>query len=264
VREQRNKNKLKKEANFNVIQLQNKRILITGASSGIGRATAVLCSQLGAKVILNSRNEENLKTTAKLCKGETKIIATDLTEEEGIRQLAHLCDGIDGWVHCAGKVLPVPVKFIQEKHLEDIMAVNFKSAVKLTSALLHNKNLLPKSSVVFISSVSTIHSYFGGGPYVSSKAALEGYAKTLALELAPKKIRVNVLQPALVRTPIYESTVEAAMSPEEMKNHEKKYPLGIGNPEDVANACAFFMSDASQWITGSFLKMDGGLTLGIS
>ena len=143
------------------------------------------------------------------------------------------------------------------------MSVNFKGAVKLGSALLMNKKLKEKSSILFISSVSTLHPYFGGGPYIASKAALEGYAKTLAFELAPKKIRVNVLQPAMVQTNIYKETVNAALSGEEIKNHEKKYPLGIGLSEDVANACVFFMSDASKWITGSFLKMDGGLTLGL-
>ncbi|MBC7865791.1 MAG: SDR family oxidoreductase [Bacteroidia bacterium] len=247
-----------------MISLKNKTILITGASSGIGRAVAVLFAELGAKIILSARSGENLAETSSLCKGGGSIVTADLTNEEGIKNLATSCPAIDGWVHCTGKVLPVPAKFIQEKHLEDILNVNFKSAVKLCSGLLTQKKLKEKSSIVFISSVSTLHSYFGGGPYIASKAALEGYAKTLALELAPKKIRVNVLQPALVKTHIYESTVAAAMSAEEMKNHEKRYPLGIGTPLDVAEACAYFVSDASKWITGSFLKMDGGLTLGIS
>lgn len=247
-----------------MITLQNKIILVTGASSGIGRTTAIHFSKLGAQLILNGRNEENLMTTAKQCAGDHNITAADLTGEEGIKKLSASCPPLDGWIHCTGKVLPVPAKFIQEKHLEEVLNVNFKSAVKLGSALLGEKKIKPGCSIVFISSVSTLHSYFGGAPYISSKAALEGYARTLALELAPKKIRVNVLQPALVRTPIYASTVEAAMSGEEMKNHEKRYPLGIGNPEDIANACAFFASSASQWITGSFLKMDGGLTLGLT
>ena len=129
---------------------------------------------------------------------------------------------------------------------------------------MQQKKLKENSSIVFISSVSVLHSYFGGAPYISSKAALEAYARTLALELAPKKIRVNVLQPALVKTAIYQSTADAAMNPEELALHEKKYPLGLGQPEDVAKASVFFLSDASQWITGAALKMDGGLTLGFS
>ncbi len=246
-----------------MLTLENKTILITGASSGIGRAAAIICAKLGAKLILTGRNQEQLKETADKCIGDHAAILADLATDSGISTLSDACAAIDGWIHCAGKVLPVPVKFIQEKHLNEVFSVNFTSAVKLTSALLTRKKIKERSSVIFISSVSVLHSYFGGGPYISSKAALEGYARTLALELANKKIRVNVLQPALVKTAIYERTVEAAMSPEEMKNHEKKYPLGFGHPEDVANACAFFMSEVSSWITGSTLKMDGGLTLGL-
>jgi NAD(P)-dependent dehydrogenase (short-subunit alcohol dehydrogenase family) len=158
--------------------------------------------------------------------------------------------------------MPVPVKFIKESQLQDVFSVNYFSAVNLISELLMQKKINNNSSIAFISSVSTLHAYFGGAPYISSKAALEGYAKTLALELAPKKIRVNVLQPALVRTAIFDSTINAAIDKEKMNELVNSYPLGIGEPIDVANALAFFMSDSSKWITGSSLKMDGGLTLG--
>ena len=247
-----------------MISLQNKTILITGASSGIGRATAIQLSQLGASVALNGRNDKELQNTANACAGKPIVLKADLCNEEEVSQLIELSPKLNGWVHCTGKVLPVPVKFIQEKHLEEILNVNFKSAVKLTSALLRGKKLNDGSSILFISSVSVLHSYFGGGPYVASKAALEAHARTMALELASKKIRVNVLQPALVKTAIYKATSEAAMNQQEMEEHEKKYPLGIGEPEDVAKAAAFFISDESSWITGSSLKMDGGLTLGFS
>jgi NAD(P)-dependent dehydrogenase (short-subunit alcohol dehydrogenase family) len=247
-----------------MMSLLNKTILITGASSGIGRAVAEACASNGGMVIVSARNKLELEKTAAGCHNNASIFVADLTIENDIVELSKALPLIDGWVHCTGKVLPVPVKFIQEKHLSDVFAVNYSSAVKLGSALLQQKKLKEHSSLVFISSVSVLHSYFGGAPYVSSKAALEAYAKTLALELAPKKIRVNVLQPGLVKTAIYQSTVEAAMKPGELEQHEKKYPLGIGLPEDVANACVFFLSDASKWITGSSLKMDGGLTLGFS
>lgn len=243
--------------------MHNKTFLITGASTGIGRSTAILLSRYGAKVIVSARNEKNLNETLSLMEGAGhKMVLADLTSDEGIVALSDQVQTIDGWAHCTGKVLPVPVKFIKGKHLEEIFSVNFNSAVKLSSVLLSAKKLNTSSSIVFISSVSTLHSYFGGGLYISSKAALEGFARTLALEVAPKKIRVNILQPALVRTAIYESTVEASLDKEEMNKHEARYPLGIGEPEDVANAIAFFLSDESKWITGTSLKMDGGLTLG--
>lgn len=243
--------------------LQNKTILVTGASSGIGKETAIQLSKRGASVIISARNNEKLNMTLSAMQGNShKTISADLTLADDIQKLSKLIPLLDGWVHCTGKVLPVPVKFIKEKHIEDVFSVNFNSAVKLSAAILEQKKLKNGASIVFISSVSTLHSYFGGGLYIASKAALEGFAKTLALELLPKKIRVNVLQPALVRTDIYTSTVEAAINDEEMKKHESRYPLGIGEPEDIANAISFFISDESKWITGTCLKMDGGLTLG--
>ncbi|MBC7696045.1 MAG: SDR family oxidoreductase [Burkholderiales bacterium] len=247
-----------------MISLINKRILITGASSGIGRATAVLFSKLGATVIITARNTENLNNTfSELDSNSGHLqICADLTSEEDIKHLTANVGIIDGIVHCCGKVLPVPVKFIKEEHLQDVFKVNYFSAVTMISELLKQKKINNNGSIVFISSVSTLHAYFGGGPYISSKAALEGYAKTLAFELIPKKIRVNVLQPALVNTEIFDSTVNAAIDDDKMKELINSYPLGIGETIDVANALAFFISDASKWITGSTLKMDGGLTLG--
>ncbi len=245
--------------------LKNKTILVTGASSGIGRETAILLSQYDANVILTARNKDELYNTLSLMKkGAHTVIPCDVTNKEDIENLVLKISAINAWVHCAGKVLPVPVKFIQKKHIDDVFAVNYLSAVHITSELLKQNKLSAAAAVVFISSVSTIHSYFGGAPYTSSKAALESFAKTMALELVTKKIRVNVLQPALVKTNIYESTVNSAMNEEEMQKHEKKYPLGIGEPIDIANMCAFLVSDASKWITGTFIKMDGGLTLGFS
>jgi NAD(P)-dependent dehydrogenase (short-subunit alcohol dehydrogenase family) len=160
--------------------------------------------------------------------------------------------------------LPIPTKFIKENQLIDVFSVNYFSAVNLIVEIFNHKKFNNNGSIVFISSVSTHHAYFGGAPYISSKSALEGYAKTLALELLPKKIRVNVLQPALVKTSIYEDTINAAVNQDDMDKHLRKYPLGVGEPDDVAKACAFFISDESKWITGSFLKMDGGLTLGFN
>lgn len=244
--------------------LQHKTILITGASSGIGRSTAILLSHYCPQIILTARRENELRhTLAQMKQGQHRILTADLTKKENIIYLAESIPPIDGWAHCTGKVLPVPTKFIQQKHYDEVFATNYLSAVYLAAELLKKQKLKPSASIVFISSVSTLHSYFGGALYVSSKAALEAYARTLALELAPKKIRVNVLQPALVRTAIYENTINAATS-EEMKKYEKTYPLGIGEPQDVANMLCFLLSDASKWMTGTFIKMDGGLTLGFS
>ncbi|MFN5459720.1 MAG: SDR family NAD(P)-dependent oxidoreductase [Bacteroidota bacterium] len=245
-----------------IFNLNNKKILITGASSGIGRATSILFSALGAELYLTARNKEELNRTAGTCKGKVEIFTSDLTKDDQIKNLIDSIGEISGWVHCAGKVLPVPVKFIQEKHLNEVFEINFHSAVKLTSALLRSNKLKNSSSVVFISSVSVLHSYFGGAPYISSKSALEGYAKTMALELSTRKIRVNVLQPALVKTEIFKQTIEAAQSQKDLNDYENSYPLGFGEPEDVAWASAYLISNMSKWVTGTFIKMDGGLSLG--
>ena len=246
--------------------LHNHHVLITGASSGIGKSTAILFSNLGAEVIITGRNKDNLNDTfAKLNKNKQhQMICSDLTSLDDVRQMISEINSIDGFAHCCGKVLPIPVKFIKEEHLHDVMGVNYFSAVNIVSELLKQKKINNNSSIVFISSVSTLHAYFGGAPYISSKAALEGYSKALALELVPKKIRVNVLQPALVKTAIFDSTIDAAIDKEEMKKLISRYPLGIGEPDDIANALAYFVSDASKWVTGSCLKMDGGLTLGFN
>ena len=249
-----------------MISLQHKKILITGASSGIGRATAVLFSGLGAELILTARSAEKLNETRALLTSPDhhRIITADLSSQAEIESMVAEMPAIDGLVHACGKVLPVPVKFIRDKQLQDVFSVNYFSAVHTVAELLKHKKLNTHASVAFISSVSTLHAYFGGGPYISSKAALEGYAKVLALELVPKKIRVNVLQPALVNTAIFESTIDAAINTAEMDKLIAQYPLGIGQPQDVAQALAYFISDASKWVTGTCLKMDGGLTLGFN
>lgn len=159
-------------------------------------------------------------------------------------------------------VKPVPIKFINEQQIDEVFSINFKSVVLLNAQLLQQKKINNNASIVLISTISTLHPYFGGGIYIASKAALEGYGKTLALELAVKKIRVNILQPAMVNTAIYQSTIAAAYSQEEMKKYANQYPLGIGEPEDIASAVCYLLSQKSKWITGTCIPMDGGLTLG--
>jgi NAD(P)-dependent dehydrogenase (short-subunit alcohol dehydrogenase family) len=185
-----------------------------------------------------------------------------LTNFEKVKELAGQLQALDGIVHCAGIVKPVPVKFIKEQQIDEVFSINFKSVVLLNAELLQHKKINNNASIVLISTISTLYPYFGGAIYIASKAALEGYGKTLALELSPKKIRVNILQPALVKTAIYQSTIDTAFSEEEMHKYEKQYPLGIGETEDVANAVCYLLSEKSKWITGTCIPMDGGLTLG--
>lgn len=243
-----------------MIELKNKTILVTGASSGIGRATAILCDQLGANIIITGRNTEELEKTKGLLKNKTNLFSADLSNEDEINQLITRLPEIDGFVHCAGIISPMPIKFLKSKHIDTVFKINFSSAVLLSSGLLTSKKLKDGASIVFISSVSAEHPYTGGAMYTSSKAALQSFAKGLALETASKKIRVNTISPALVKTKIW-NQAEEIYSDEEVKEIESRYPLGIGEPSDVANTAAFLLSAASKWMTGTIIKMDGGLLL---
>jgi len=245
------------------MDLNSKHILVTGASSGIGRQVAIHASIQGAMLSITGRNAEELKNTFNQLKGNNHtIIEADLTKPNEIKKLSSTLNLLDGIVHCAGIVKPVPVKFINETQIDEVFSINFKSVVLLNAHLLQQKKINNNASIVLISTISTLHPYFGGGIYIASKAALEGYGKTLALELSSKKIRVNILQPALVKTAIYQSTIESALSEEDMKRYEKQYPLGIGETGDVADAACYLLSQKSKWITGTCIAMDGGLMLG--
>lgn len=243
-----------------MINLHNKTILVTGASSGIGRATATLCDLLGAKVVLTSRNIDDLKKVSVNFKNKPLCVPADLSIESDIENLVKQIPNIDGLVNCAGIVKPTPIKFLKQKYINEIFNINFSSSVILCSNLLSLKKINEGSSVVFISSVSVNHPYTGGAMYISSKAALEAFSKNFALEVMAKKIRSNVVSPALVKTKIWE-TISEAFTDTETKAIENKYPLGLGEAEDVANAIVFLLSDSSKWITGSSLNMDGGLLL---
>jgi NAD(P)-dependent dehydrogenase (short-subunit alcohol dehydrogenase family) len=241
--------------------LDNKTIFVTGASSGIGRQVAISCSAMGAKLVITGRDEKRLDETFKLLKGEghQKFIC-DLLDEKQRNDLMATLPTLTGFVHSAGVVMPVPVKFIAEKHLDYVMGVNFESAVLLVSGLLKNKKLNDNASLIFFSSISANYPYAGGAVYSASKGAIEAYSKNLALEIIPRKMRSNVIVPAMVKTPLYEETKNQSMyrSPEE---YESKYPLGLGAPEDVANAAVYLLSDASRWVTGINLILDGGFSI---
>jgi len=244
--------------------LTDKTILITGASSGIGKATAILASQMGAHVIIHGRDIEKLQHTLGQLKPSNKhqIIQADLSKTDELLDFVKKCPAVDGVVHCAGIVKPVPAKFIQPKHIEEMFSINYNAVVLINSYLLQQKKINNEASIVLISTISTQHSYFGGALYISSKGALEAYSRSLGLEVVSKKIRVNTLSPAMVRTEIYENTLKSTLNEEHALKYANTYPLGIGEPIDVANSIVFLLSNASKWITGTVIKMDGGLTLG--
>jgi NAD(P)-dependent dehydrogenase (short-subunit alcohol dehydrogenase family) len=243
-----------------MIDLKGKKIAVTGASSGIGREVAILVSKLGADLILTGRNQEALNETASQIATNCEVILCDLSVEEEIENFAKKIKSIDGLAHCAGIVQPFPIKFIKSKHIDTVLKINLYSGILLCSNLLRNKSFNNGSSLVFISSVSADHPYNGSALYSISKKGLEAFARSFSLEQSIQKMRANVVVPALVNTNIYEKT-KAAYDEEFIKKIEAQYPLGIGEPIDVANMIAFLLSNNAQWITGTSIKMDGGLLL---
>ncbi len=247
---------------MNNFSLENKTILVTGASSGIGAQTAITLSEAGAILILTARNTERLeKVFNQLKGGRHQFITADLTQTEDFEKLLNKVPTLDGIVHSAGMVRPFPVKFIGEKQIDQMFGVNYKATILLTSKLFKAKKINKQASLVFMSSISSHFAHKGGALYSGSKAAVNAYSKTIALEYAPQKIRSNVISAAMVKTPIFDEA-EKAVSKEMMDKHGEHYPLGFGEPEDVANAILFLLSNAAKWITGTELVMDGGLTAG--
>jgi NAD(P)-dependent dehydrogenase (short-subunit alcohol dehydrogenase family) len=241
--------------------LHGKRILVTGASSGIGRVTAAFIAKMGGEVILSGRDEARLKETAAEanCKAENIFIA-DLTSEAERKNLAEKIPAIDGLVHCAGHVHPFPVKFIDQAKMDQTLSINFEAPVLMTAAILKAKKINNGASLVYLSSISSDRPQKGAALYGGSKAALESFVKVLAQELSTQNIRVNSVAPAMVKTPMYDKA-EEMVTKEEMDKHVAKYLLGVGYPEDVANAVVFLLSPASRWITGINLILDGGILL---
>jgi NAD(P)-dependent dehydrogenase (short-subunit alcohol dehydrogenase family) len=241
-----------------MIELKNKCILVTGATGGIGKEIVTTCLSLGAKVIATGRNIQKLEEIKS--NNNLMIIKCDLTNSEEVDHLLNQIDSLDGVVHCTGKIFPYPIKFIKEKHIHDVYAVNTETIITLTSQLFQRKLIAKKASFIFMSSISVQHPYMGGSLYVSSKAAIEAFSRSVALEFANDGIRSNCIAPALVQTEIYEQTMNA-YTEDQWDKITSQYPLGIGKPKDVANLSVFLLSDLSSWITGNTIPMDGGLLL---
>jgi NAD(P)-dependent dehydrogenase (short-subunit alcohol dehydrogenase family) len=245
----------------NPFKVEGKTIFITGASSGIGLATAIECSRMGAIVIITGRNIDRLNETyLKLeGKGHKQIIA-DLSKKEKINDLVTLLPCVDGVVHCAGIVEPLPFQFLSEEKLKFIFDINFTAPTILTQQLIKTKKVNKKASIVFISSISGVFcSSNGGAAYSASKGAINGMAKGMALDLAPQSIRVNCVTPGMIQTDLF---ANGTLSDEQLKEDINRYPLKrFGQAEEVAYAVIYLLSDASKWVTGSNLLIDGGYTL---
>lgn len=243
---------------FNPFSLEGKTILVTGASSGIGRGIAVTCSKMGAAVVVNGRYEQKLHETISLMEGGNHVVAAgDLTDAKAITALVHALPKLDGIVHCAGIGERILCKNVVEEDIDKLMNVNYKAPVMLQTEILKQKRINKGGSIVFVASIASDSPSIGNALYAASKGAVIGYANCLELELAPRQIRVNCISPAMVWTDLI---FKGGVTEEELRVDEQKYPLKrYGTPEDVANLAVYLLSDASAWMTGSNIKITGGV-----
>ncbi len=246
---------------YNPFSLENKIVLVTGASSGIGRAAAIECSKLGAKVIISARNRDRLSATLNELEGDGhQMIICDLNDESAIDKMVADLPELQGLVNNAGFTKILPIQFISADDINSILQVNTVAPIILLQKLLKKKKLKKGASVVFTSSMAGLgFSTVGNSMYTASKGAISAFIRCIALELAPKSIRVNAVCPAMVDTGILDA---GTVSQEQLEKDIKNYPLGrYGKPNDIAWAMIYLLSDASSWVTGDNLVIDGGVTL---
>ena len=252
------------DIDFNPFGLSGKKFLVTGAASGIGKATCVALSRLGADLIMLDMNIDGLQTTLSACRSSDIILEYDLSNtsmlKKEIERIVFDFGKLNGFVHCAGKPYISPLKTINEKKFFEIFSINTYSAIELAK-IISNRNIYcgDKGAIVFISSVYALVGSAANVGYAISKSALHGITKSLAIELADKGIRVNCVAPGFVETKMMNAT-NNSFAVDHNDLIAKLHPLGLGQPEDVAYSIAYLVSDAAKWVTGSILNVDGGFT----
>ncbi|MBO4754633.1 MAG: SDR family oxidoreductase [Bacteroidales bacterium] len=244
---------------YNPFSLENKTILVTGASSGIGRATAIECSKLGDRVVITGRNEERLAETFGQLEGEGHMqIVADLTKQEDIDNLIAQTPMLNGLVNNAGQNSIVTVNYIEQTDLDIIYQTNVFAPILLTKGLLKKRKILKGGSIVFTSSIASSLSTPGSSLYASTKASVSSFMRSCAVELGSRGIRSNAVLPGTIET-----TLGIGNVPDELIAKDKDlYALKrYGKPEEVAHAIIFLLSDAAAWVTGTSLVIDGGRLL---
>lgn len=238
--------------------LHNKTILVTGASSGLGRQIAISCAQRGAKVIITGRDAARLQQTFEQLEGtEHQQILAEQTSAEERAALARSIPVIHGVVHCAGRQMLSPIRLLSEALMTQIYEVNFLAPVMLTQQLFQHRKIAAGGSIIFMLSTSAHIGTPGVGPYSAMKSGLLGIIRCLAVEQGKHRIRVNGISPSVIPTPMWGKNDQT----EQLQAQKARHPLGLGTPEDVANGAIYLLSDASRWVTGTSLVMDGGAVL---
>lgn len=249
---------------FNPFSLEGKTILVTGASSGIGRQCAIDCFKMGAKVVAVGRNQERLNSVISEIGDKGISYSFDLEQTESISELiseiATKYGKLDGFIHAAGIEVTNPVKLSKTTDYESLFRVNCLSAFEIVKNLCGIKTFNKGGSIVLISSISGVIARKGLSAYAASKGALMSAARVMALEMASREIRVNTISPGTILTPMMKKVLDA-MSEEDKKKRVGGFPLGLGETTDISNACLYLLSDASRWVTGQNLIVDGGYTI---
>lgn len=243
---------------YNPFTLEGKTILITGASSGIGRATAIECSKMGATCIITARNEERLLETLSKMEGEGhRLIIADIATQDGIDIVVEQTQNIDGLVNNAGISHTKLINFIKEEEINHIFSVNAFAPMLLIRSLLKKKRLNTGASIVFVSSAASINPDVANSIYSATKAAIASFSRSCAKELSGKQIRSNSIHPGMVETPLVQNLIFSA---EELEIDKAKYLVKrYGEPKEIAWSIIYLLSDASAWVTGTQLVIDGGV-----
>ena len=247
-----------------LLQVKDRRYLVTGAASGIGRATALLLSEVGAKVLLVDINEENLRILQSECKGESDILVLDLTDADAIKtamkEKVATFGKLNGFVHCAGLPYIAPLKVVNPEKTETLYKLNTYAAIELAKVCSSKQVYAGEAgSFVLISSVYGLVGSAANVGYAMSKGAIVAITKSLAMELVGNGIRVNCVAPGFIKTPMAKK-VDGMMDESYDERLNALHPMGLGDPEDIANAILFLFSDMSKWMTGAVMNVDGGFT----
>ena len=248
-------------SNYNPFSLEGKTILVTGASSGIGQATAIECSKMGAKLVITGRNTERLQETFNQLEGEGhRQIIAELTDGDDVKRLVGECSELNGIVLCSGKGLTLPFPFCTTEKYQDMFSTNFFSPMELLRTLIKKKKIAKHGSIVFVASIGGNTGFsVGNAIYGATKAALASTMKFCALEFASRLIRVNTVNPGMTDTPLIH---RSNLTDEQFTADSQRYPLKrYGQPMDIAHGIIYLLSDASSWVTGHSLVIDGGVSI---